>query len=490
MIGLISALVAVGGVFVASLVWAGPTSAQVSTLSATVGQPFNGSGFSSDLLDATCTDLRDATINWRDGSPFVTPATASLVDGPPIDIGGSTVPTLRVAAGASHVFLGPGLFDVRVSYWVTCLDAEEKPYDFNGTGENLFNVRVTEGGTGSLPTSGPEPPASCPFPAVAGSAFRHEARTAQQAVPLLPLGPRCGPRRFSETTKSIFRALGDAYWRGAVFDKTMDLEYERIANGILDMLGSEKSKKSRFLTQEIFQRLGKQGSRNLAPVLAEILGAVELAYALDAYKAMFLYGLAFDPPDPNFLELVSPPRLGDLRMKPQPGLSRRVVRSVNRRLSRGSRDAGLHLALLTSVERAGGANAAGNATAETAQLRHAAGLASALATLLESERREVLADGRALRRSGIRFRLPARAARQVKRRLFAGSSGKEVRSRLVKLGFSQQEVDRAARETSTVPLRRLTRPFPAVLDLGKRARLMGREIKALRAFATRYANGA
>jgi hypothetical protein len=76
--------------------------------------------------------------------------------------------------------------------------------------------------------------------------------------------------------------------------------------------------------------------------------------------------------------------------------------------------------------------------------------------------------------------------RKSTRRPFAGADGRVLRNRLLQLGFSSDDLRAATRASKTVPLRRLTQ-FPAALGLAQRARDTGREIKALRALAERYA---
>ena len=114
-----------------------------------------------ELLDGTCSDLRDVLINWRDGSQPSPPNSAGLNDAGTVDVGGTPVPVQRVLAAVSHVFPIPGLSQLTMSYTVSCTNASDEAYDFHETSDPLFTVSVM--GSGTAP-----PPDSCPLPQTTG----------------------------------------------------------------------------------------------------------------------------------------------------------------------------------------------------------------------------------------------------------------------------------------------------------------------------------
>jgi hypothetical protein len=459
----------------------GATSAfgQVPERPATVGQPFSYSGvvyshlspgYPQLLVDPdhdACGGL-SAGVHWGDfgaPTPVAYPAESALVSVP----GG-----WNVVVSASYTYQAPkNSGGASVDIEITCDGQLQK---------EIYLPWVTVTVTGSSPGgSGPgtnppgtNPPGSCPFPG-----------TAQY-----PGVPCASPSALTAASKTIFRALGDAYTRGANFDKTFADEFDKVfSDRVLRKIGFDQpadlSLKQGVVTGVLNVLIKKIPPKLATGIIADMVAAAKPAYFLDSYKAMVLYRLAADPPDQAFHAFASPPHLSYPRVN-LGGLPSRVARSTKRRLSRRARDAALHLALLTTIERAAGAALAGDGAAQTAQLHHAAGLASTLANLLASEHKWFLASSRALKRSGIHFRLPASAVRKSTRRPFAGADGRVLRNRLLQLGFSSDDLRAATRASKTVPLRRLTQ-FPAALGLAQRARDTGREIKALRALAERYA---
>ena len=182
--------------------------------------------------------------------------------------------------------------------------------------------------------------------------------------------------------------------------------------------------------------------------------------------------LADDPPDPNFTALASPPKLRGLRgAPPQVG-------------ERDRREAGLYIALLTTVERAAGAEVAGATTAQSAQLRHASGIANQLVSLLGAKQKALKAAAQTVKRIPA-GRLPRSVVRRAKRRLDSRSLTPTLR----KLGFTDDEIAALGQSAPSVPLKRLTAPFQDVLGLGTEAKTVGAARAALATFANRYALG-
>jgi hypothetical protein len=222
-------------------------------------------------------------------------------------------------------------------------------------------------------------------------------------------------------------------------------------------------------------------------IIADFFAATKGAYFLDSYKALVMYRLAADPPDESFHVFASPPPLGYPRDWPT-GFPRRLAVSTKLRLFHRARDASVHIALLQAIERAAGAKVAGDAAAESAQLSRAADLASMLVKRLTSERLWLLASSRALKRSGIHFRIPTAVLRKAKRVPFAGTEGRIFRKSLLRDRFSpffEEDLDAATKASRSMAISGLTH-FPAAFGLAERARLVGREVEELRAFADKY----
>ena len=217
---------------------------------------------------------------------------------------------------------------------------------------------------------------------------------------------------------------------------------------------------------------GAKGLFGKATPYGWILNAPKYASYLDYVKYAVLTRLADDPPDPKFTALASPPKLRGLRGAP---------RHIG---ERDRREVALYIALLNTVERAAGAEAAGASTAQGAQLRHASGIAKQLVSLLGAQQKALKAAARNVKR--IRAgRLPGGVLRRTKRRLGARSLAPGLR----KLGFTKGEIAAVAKSAPSAPLKGLTAPFEKVLGLGAEAKTVGAERAALANFAKRHALG-
>ena len=441
----------------------GVASAQQPTLSAVAGEPFSTSGLGGELLDGTCSDLRDVLINWRDGSQPSPPNSAGLNDAGTVDVGGTPVPVQRVLAAVSHVFPIPGLHQLTMSYSVTCTNASDEPYDFHETSDPLFTVSVME--SGAAP-----PPGSCPLPQTTSL-----IRISQAYCPELPF------LRTDDKIKTLFRELATAYYHGYVVDKAIDDFISKwtgeswvtdnivgkgtpgTLRGVFKEFVAGKFYGKLVLDKVLINRLPKK----LIPY-GWMLDVPKYASWLDYLKYFALSRLADDPPDPNFTALASPPKLRALRGAP---------REVG---ERDRREAALYIALLTTVEREAGAEAAGATTAQGAQLRHARGIANQLVSLLGAKQKALKAAARTVK--GIPAgRLPRSLVLRAKRRLDPRSFGPA----LGKLGFTDDEIAAVAQSAPSVPLKRLTAPFQEVLGLAAEARTVGAERAALAILAKR-----
>jgi len=429
--------------------------AQQPTLSAVAGQPFTGTGRAADPLDGTCTNVRDMTIQWRDGS--VSGATSFATADDVIDIGGTPIPIRWVDVTGNHTFALPGDYDVTVTYTATCEDSSHEPYDAFETNVPLFKVRVM----------GSAPPDRCPL---------------GQTTALIRMSQQvCLTHRpfLDRETKAIFRALSKSYYRGYVVDKAID-DFISTWTGetwITENIVGKGSIFKEFVIGKFYGKLvlDKVLIDKLPKKIGQygwMLDAPKYASWLDYLKYAALARLADDPPDPNFTALASPPKVRALRGAP---------RQVG---ERDRREAALYIALLRTVERAAGAEAAGATTAQSAQLRHASGIANQLVSLLGAKQKALKAAARQVDR--IRAgRLPRGVVLRAKRQLDSRSLTPALR----KLGFSDDEVAAVAQSAPSVPLERLTAPFQKVLGLGAEARTVGAERAALATLANRHAAG-
>jgi hypothetical protein len=331
-------------------------------------------------------------------------------------------------------------------------------------------VHVTVTGAGG---GGSTPPGSCPLLQTT-SLIRMSQQVCLTQRPFL-----------DRETKVIFRALAKAYYDGYVVDKAIDdfiskwtgeswVTENIVGNGtpgtlrgVFKEFVAGKFYGEYVLDKVLIDRLPKK----LSPY-GWMLDAPKYASWLDYLKYLALTRLADDPPDPNFTALASPPKLRALREAP---------REVG---ERDRREAALYIALLTTVERAAGAEAAGANTAQSAQLRHASGIANQLVSLLGAKQKALKAAARTVK--GIRAgRLPRSLVLRAKRRLDPGSFGPALR----KLGFTDDEIAAVAQSAPSVPLKRLTAPFQDVLGLAAEARTVGAERAALATLAKRHALG-
>jgi hypothetical protein len=119
------------------------------------------SGRAADPLDGSCVNVRDVSINWRDGT--VSPATFRTTDDF-TDIGGTPIPIKWLNLTGTHTYAVAGTYDLLVNYRTTCLNGSGDPYEFNAVNKPGFRVSAT--GPGPVPPI-PKPPAGCASAAVA-----------------------------------------------------------------------------------------------------------------------------------------------------------------------------------------------------------------------------------------------------------------------------------------------------------------------------------
>ena len=434
-----------------------------------VGEPFSHTGTVYDHLNPDrplligdsnhdkCGGLA-VGVHWGDfgaPTPVAHPAQGSLVSVP----GG-----WNAVVSASYTYKAPkNSGGASVDLSVTC-DGDESVETY------LPWVHVTVTGAGG---GGSTPPGSCPLPQTT-SLIRMSQQVCLTQRPFL-----------DRETKVIFRALAKAYYDGYVVDKAIDdfiskwtgeswVTENIVGNGtpgtlrgVFKEFVAGKFYGDLVLDKVLINRLPKK-----LGAYSWMLDAPKYASWLDYLKYLALTRLADDPPDPNFTALASPPRLRTLRGAP---------REVG---ARDRREAALYIALLTTVERAAGAEVAGATSAQSAQLRHASDLSTQLVSLLGAKQKALKAAARTVK--GIRAgRLPRSLVLRAKRRLDPGSFGPALR----KLGFTNDEISAVAQSAPAVPLKHLTGPFQEVLGLAAEARTVGAERAALATLATRHALG-
>jgi hypothetical protein len=455
-------------VLAACFAFAIPAAASAEPSASTqVGEPFSHTGTVYDHLNSDrplligdsnhdkCGGL-SVGVHWGDfgaPTPVAHPAQGSLVSVP----GG-----WNAVVSASYTYKAPkNSGGASVDLSVTC-DGDESVETY------LPWVHVTVTGAGG---GGSTPPGSCPLPQTTSL-----IRISQAYCPELPF------LRTDDKIKTLFRELATAYYHGYVVDKAIDDFISKwtgeswvtdniVGNGTP---GTLRGVFKDFVTGKFYGKyvLDKVLIDKLPKKLGAydwMLDAPKYASWLDYLKYLALTRLADDPPDPNFTALASPPKLRALRGAP---------REVG---ERDRREAALYIALLTTVEREAGAEAAGATAAQSAQLRHARDIANQLVSLLGAKQKALKAAARTVK--GIRAgRLPRSLVVRAKRRLDPGSFGPALR----KLGFTDDEIAAVAQSAPSVPLKHLTAPFQEVLGLAAQARTVGAERAALATLAKRH----
>jgi hypothetical protein len=427
-----------------------------------VGQPFSYSGLLYDrnqdpspllLIDSdhdACGGL-SVGVHWGDfGAPttVASPAQASLV---PIPSG------WNVLVSASYTYKGPkNSGGASVDIEITC-DGQLQTDIYIP----WVNVTVTGAGGGGSP-----PPDSCPL---------------GQTTALIRISQATCPYNtyYGSDEKWLFRQLAGIAYKGYWVDKAVDdlvsFPGTVVSQGFFGKNAAADLVIGKFWGDYLERLVAGKGAKGLfgkATPWGWILNAPKYASYLDYVKYAVLTRLADDPPDPNFTALASPPKLRRLRGAP---------RQVGQR---DRREAALYIALLTTVERAAGAEAAGATTAQSAQLRHASDIANQLVSLLGAKQRALKAAARTLERIPA-GRLPRSVVRRAKRRLGSRSLTPSLR----KLGFTRDEIAEVRQSAPSIPLKSLTAPFEKVLGLGAEARTVGAERAALAKFAKRHAAG-
>ena len=457
-------------VLAACFAFAIPAAASAEPSASTqVGEPFSHTGTVYDHLNPDrplligdsnhdkCGGLT-VGVHWGDfgaPTPVAHPAQGSLVSVP----GG-----WNAVVSASYTYKAPkNSGGASVDLSVTC-DGDESVETY------LPWVHVTVSGAGG---GGSTPPGSCPLPQTT-SLIRMSQQVCLTQRPFL-----------DRETKVIFRALAKAYYSGYVVDKAIDdfiskwtgeswVTENIVGNGTP---GTLRGVFKDFVTGKFYGKyvLDKVLIDKLPKKLGAydwMLDAPKYASWLDYLKYLALTRLADDPPDPNFTALASPPKLRALRGAP---------REVG---ERDRREAALYIALLTTVEREAGAEAAGATAAQSAQLRHARDIANQLVSLLGAKQKALKAAARTVKRIPA-GRLRRSVVQRAKRRLDSRSLTPALR----KLGFTDDELAALEQSAPSVPLKRLTAPFQNVLGLATEAKTVGAERAALATFAKRYVLG-
>jgi hypothetical protein len=448
-----------------------PAFGQVPERSATVGQPFSytglvyshlSPGYPQLLVDPDhdkCGGL-SAGVHWGDFgalTPVPYPAESSLVAIP----GG-----WNVLVSASYTYQAPkpkSTGGASVDIEITC-DGQLQKESYLP----WVTVTVTGAGAGgSLPPGSP-PPGSCPLGQTTSFVRISQASCPIQYTPAL-----------GKAEKKIFRQLAGIAYKGYVVDKAIDdvvsFPGKAVSEGFFGKNAAADLVIGKFWGDYLERLVAGKGAKGLfgkATPYGWILNAPKYASYLDYVKYAALTRLADDPPDPNFTALASPPKLPGLRGAP---------RQVGQR---DRREAALYIALLTTVERAAGAEAAGATAAQSAQLRHASGIANQLVSLLGEKQKALKAGARTVRRMPA-GRLPRGVVRRAQRRLGSRSLTPSLR----KLGFTRDEIAEVRQSAPSVPLKSLTAPFQTVLGLGAEAKTVGRERAMLATFAKRHARG-
>ena len=153
-----------------------------------------------------------------------------------------------------------------------------------------------------------------------------------------------------------------------------------------------------------------------------------------------------------------------------------------------AREVALYVALLTTVERAAGARAAGDTNAATVQLRHASRLSNRLVTLLGTRQLALKKAAKVVDQMPA-LRLPRGLVKRAARRLDTPASARFEGKVLAKLGFTAERIKSVGDAAPDVSINHLTKPFEKVLGLEAEAKVIARERAALATFANKYATG-
>jgi hypothetical protein len=116
-----------------------------------------------------------------------------------------------------------------------------------------------------------------------------------------------------------------------------------------------------------------------------VLITLIIVASASALSAAWFNMMSHDPSDPNFQKIATSDYPKPISVKPDPkdGVSRTIASALNAVIANYSRSLGNLIALSTSINRAGGAHAAGNARAEARQMSAARTFARRAAGLLE-----------------------------------------------------------------------------------------------------------
>jgi hypothetical protein len=201
--------------------------------------------------------------------------------------------------------------------------------------------------------------------------------------------------------------------------------------------------------------------------------------------ALVMNAIANDPPDPNFDELIEAKTKARFAVRARTKESRPVADAMNAEAANAAKIHGFLAALLTSVERAQGADAAGKRMWVDRQMRAARGFAAQAATALSEEPHLRSRLAIALKGAGFpSFTLDAGTAAAVQKQFASEGLSSEERRVLRALGASESDMrslDARLDKTETSELVGLR--FPELLtDSNALAALRG-AAKNLRAFA-------
>lgn len=127
-----------------------------------------------------------------------------------------------------------------------------------------------------------------------------------------------------------------------------------------------------------------------------------------------------DPPDPKFKQTVKPKRVKAVRFVTKRRKDRKRAALLGRYLTRQLKVAALGNALAATIDKAGGAERAGNKTYQGRQMRLAVRYSKQLVTLLRAQRRQAVSVETAIRRlPGVNFR--------IKRSMFVAPKSKKAK---------------------------------------------------------------
>ena len=316
-------------------------------------------------------------------------------------------------------------------------------------------------------------------------AFPRVGAAPKQLAPIPATAPDKPPRPLGPTHLANNDRV-EVFKRACEADSKDNLEIAA-DGGLLHFLGKFGETKVGSTGKEslsLLKDLGTQVGKVAEPIVKTIGRATSVVFYVGAY---WEWTCANDPPDPNYTALTHAQAPPGFLVQAGPGMPAAVASALNPLLVNARDSAGTWAALIASLQRAEGADTHGDAHWEKAQSAAAAASALSAAKLLDAAPRLRATLATALRRSGIRFSLPARGVDAVEKTLATSGLPKDTTDLLRLLGVPPAGIAAARRDigrTITTSHRISALTVPGFLTGGKQAAADKSLARSLRALAS------